>query len=102
MDNTSVLREFMQKVWNEKDFGAIPAFVDPQYTIHTDTGDPWEGKTLDHREFQVRLHYSFDSFPDIHFAIQHTVADGDHVAEQPLRQVAIQRGIKPEFFRRLP
>lgn len=70
----------MQKVWNEKDFNSIAAFVNPAYTIHIDTGDLWEGKTLNHKEFETRLNYSFDSFPDIHFAIQHAIADGDYVA----------------------
>jgi predicted ester cyclase len=80
MSNEQILRQFMQQVWNEKDIAAIPQFVHPAYTIHIDTGDPWEGKTLDHREFEIRLHYSFDSFPDIHFAIQQAVSDGDYVA----------------------
>ena len=70
----------MQKVWNAKDFNSIAAFVDPEYTIHIDTGDPWEGKTLNHEEFEIRLNYSFDSFPDIHFAIETAVSDGDYVA----------------------
>ena len=70
----------MQKVWNEKDPCSIAAFVDPEYTIHIDTGDPWEGKTLNHKDFETRLHHSFNSFPDIHFAIQNAISDGDYVA----------------------
>ncbi|MDB5211039.1 MAG: hypothetical protein JWQ30_1866 [Sediminibacterium sp.] len=70
----------MQRVWNEKEFGAIPEFVDPAYKIHLDSGDPWEGKTLNHEEFETRLHHSFDSFPDIRFDIQSSIADGDYVA----------------------
>lgn len=80
MDNESILRDFIQSVWNEKDVDRIAEFVHPAYTIHLDTGDPWEGKTLDHKEFAVRLNYSFHSFPDIHFAIGTAVADGDYVA----------------------
>lgn len=79
MKNEIILSHFMQQVWNEKDITAIAAFVDPAYTIHIDTGDPWEGQTLDHASFEERLYYSFNSFPDIHFAIQQTVADGDYV-----------------------
>ena len=70
----------MQKVWNEKEVNSIAAFVDTTYTIHIDTGDPWEGKTLNHKDFEHRLHYSFNSFPDIHFAIQNAISDGDYVA----------------------
>ena len=80
MTNEIILRDFMQKVWNEKDVNAIAAFVDPAYTIHIDTGDPWEGQTLNHLVFESRLNYSFNSFPDIHFAIQQAVSDGDYLA----------------------
>lgn len=80
MNNENLLRAFMQKVWNEQDFDSIARFVDTDYTIHLDNGDPWEGKTLNHSEFKIRLHYSFDSFPDMHFEIQQAISDGDHVA----------------------
>ncbi len=80
MRNELVLRAFMQKIWNEKDVNSIAAFVHPEYTIHIDTGDPWEGKTLNHEEFETRLNYSFNSFPDIHFEIQQVIADGEYVA----------------------
>ena len=79
MKNEIILKDFMQKVWNEKDFTAISTFVHPEYTIHIDTDDPWEGKTLNHPEFETRLNYSFNSFPDIHFEIQHTISDGEYV-----------------------
>ncbi len=80
MNNVTILQDFMQMVWNEKDLDAVERFVDNEYSIYLDTGDPWEGKTLDHDEFKKRLHYSFDSFPDIHFTVQSVIADGDHVA----------------------
>lgn len=80
MTNETILRDFMQKVWNEKDINSIASFVDTAYTIHIDTGDPWEGQTLSHAAFETRLHYSFNSFPDIRFDIQNTVSDGDYVA----------------------
>lgn len=80
MNNEQLLRAFMQKVWNEQDFNSVETFVDNDYTIHLDNGDPWEGKTLNHSEFKIRLHYSFDSFPDMHFDIQQAISDGDYVA----------------------
>jgi steroid delta-isomerase-like uncharacterized protein len=80
MNNEMVLRNFLQKVWNEKDVDSVDQFVHSSYTIHIDTGDPWEGKTIDLEEFKVRLHYSFDSFPDINFEIQSAIADGNYVA----------------------
>jgi predicted ester cyclase len=80
MKNEIILKDFMQKIWNEKDFNAIATFVNSEYTIHIDTDDPWEGKILNHQEFERRLNYSFNSFPDIHFAIQSAISDGDYVA----------------------
>ena len=80
MDNETILREFIQKVWNEKDFDSISQFVAAEYTVHRDTSDPWEGKTLDQSEFKTRLSYSFNSFPDLHFDIRTAISDGDFVA----------------------
>ncbi len=80
MNNEAILRDFIQKVWNEKDLKSVDQFVHSSYSIHIDTGDPWEGKTLDLKDFKLRLHYSFDSFPDINFDIQSSIADGDYVA----------------------
>ena len=65
MSNETILKEFVKKVWNEKDFDSIPLFVDNEYSIHLDTGDLWEGKTLNNTEFKTRLEFSFNSFPDI-------------------------------------
>jgi len=80
MNNENILRDFMQKIWNEKDLSIVDQFVHTSYSIHIDTGDPWEGKTLDLEEFKVRLHYSFDSFPDINFDIESAISDGNYVA----------------------
>lgn len=80
MNKETILREFMQRVWNEKDFDRIPVFLAPAYTIHLDTSDPWEGKTLNHSEFRARLNYTFNSFPDISFEITDTISDGNFVA----------------------
>ena len=80
MSNQEILTEFIQKVWNEKDFSSIPLFVADDYTIHLDTGDLWEGKTLNNSEFKKRLEFSFNSFPDINFQIKSSIADGNYVA----------------------
>jgi len=80
MNNETILKDFMQKVWNEKDFDSVTEFVSSEYTIHLDSGDPWEGKTLNNDEFKIRLNNSFEPFPDINFAIQTTISDEDKVA----------------------
>ena len=80
MKKEILIREFIQKVWNEKDFDRIIDYVAPDYTIYIDPSDPWEGRTLNFEEYAMRLDYTFDSFPDIHFEIKTIVADGDDVA----------------------
>ena len=80
MDHALIIRNFITAIWNNQDFSSIPLFVGPAYRIDLDRGDPWEGKPLDHGEFEKRLHYSFDSFPDMHFDILSTLSDGDLVA----------------------
>lgn len=80
MKNETLLREFIQKVWNEKDFDRIIDYVASDYTIYKAPSDPWAGRTLNFEEFAMRLDYTFDSFPDIHFEIQTINADGDDVA----------------------
>ena len=76
MENEAILRRFIQKVWNEQDFDSITKYVARKYTIYKDPLDPWEGRTLNFEEFAMRLDYTFDSFPDVHFEIQHAISDG--------------------------
>ena len=70
----------MQRVWNEKDSSSLGVYLDDNYTVHLDAGDPWEGKTLDYAEFRKRLSFSFNSFPDLHFDLQMVLEDEQAVA----------------------
>lgn len=74
------LREFMDDVWNKKNVANIKKYIHPEYTVYLDPADPWEGKTLTHSEFQVRLDYSFNSFPDMNFEITSSITEEHHVA----------------------
>ena len=80
MTKEEILRTFMSKIWNEQRKDLVKQFVAPQYHIHLDTGDHWEGQTLDHTEFKKRLDFSFQSFPDIHFEITTAIEEESHVA----------------------
>lgn len=44
MNNKDILLEFIERVWNEKKIESVSEFLDTEYSIHIDTGDPWEGK----------------------------------------------------------
>ncbi|MGE0040341.1 MAG: ester cyclase [Vicinamibacterales bacterium] len=79
-DNARTLRAFMTRVWNEGDLAAADQWLAPAYTIHSDPGDPWEGRTLDRDGFRARLAASRAPFPDLAFEIHDTIADGDRVA----------------------
>ncbi|WP_299314783.1 ester cyclase [uncultured Aquimarina sp.] len=80
MNKESFLREFMDKIWNKQGFEKVEQYVHPEYTIHLDTSDPWEGKTLTHSEFKERLKFSFNSFPDMNFKITSAIQEENHVA----------------------
>jgi steroid delta-isomerase-like uncharacterized protein len=80
MNKESFLRAFMEDIWNKKQFDLVETYVHPEYKIHLDTTDPWEGKTLSHTEFKERLNFSFDSFPDMHFEITSAIPEDNHVA----------------------
>ena len=80
MDKEVFLRDFMEEIWNKKNFAAVEKYVHSEYKIHLDNADPWEGKTLSHKEFKDRLNYSFGSFPDIHFEITSAIPDVNQVA----------------------
>jgi steroid delta-isomerase-like uncharacterized protein len=78
-DNARILAEFMASVWDRGDASAVDRFLADEYVIHSDPGDPWEGKTLSRDEFRDRLRASRAPFPDLRFEIAETVADGDRV-----------------------
>jgi steroid delta-isomerase-like uncharacterized protein len=80
MNKETILRAFMEQVWNNQRKDLVPEFVAEAYQIHLDTGDNWEGQILNHSEFKKRLDFSFDSFPDMNFEITSAIEDENHVA----------------------
>ena len=80
MNKESFLREFMDEIWNEKNYNKVEQFIHPEYTIHLDAADPWEGKTLSYSDFKERLTFSFNSFPDMNFEITSAIQEENHVA----------------------
>ena len=79
-DNSAVLRRFIERVWNAGDLAAIDALVGETYTIHSDPGDPWDGRTLTREGFRERVALSRVPFPDLRFELGEMVAAGDRVA----------------------
>jgi steroid delta-isomerase-like uncharacterized protein len=79
-DNTTRLIAFMERVWSAGEVAAVDEFLGPQYTIHSDPGDPWDGQTLSVSGFKERLLASRAPFPDLTFDIDETFSAGDRVA----------------------
>ena len=46
-NNKTILREFMDEVWNKGNLDAADKFIAFPYVIHSDPGDQWEGQSLD-------------------------------------------------------
>ncbi|MGD8380410.1 MAG: ester cyclase [Gammaproteobacteria bacterium] len=67
---TQLLKEFIQRIWNEGDLEAASDYLAPRYTVHHDPGDPWEGKTLDLEGFRRRVRQSRAPVPDQTFRLQ--------------------------------
>lgn len=74
------VRDLFDRVWNRGDLGAVDELIAPAYTIHSDPGDPWDGKTLDRDGFKERFTVSRAPFPDLAFEIHEAVSDGRRVA----------------------
>jgi steroid delta-isomerase-like uncharacterized protein len=79
-DHASLLRQFMERVWNRGELDAIDELLAETYTVHSDPGDPWSGQSLDRAGFRARLVASRAPFPDLRFDLGEVVAEGDRVA----------------------
>lgn len=69
-DLKSVLESLIEDVWNRGDFSRIETYIAPKYQIVSDPGDPWDGDTIDISTYKVRVLYSLNAFPDLHFDLQ--------------------------------
>ena len=76
----SLVLALYREVWNRGDLEAVSHIVAPEYTIHSDPGDPWDGMTLNRAEYRRRVEHTRRAFPDIVFTVAETVATGARVA----------------------
>lgn len=79
-ENATLVRELVRTVWSLGDYSAVGRLVAARYVVHSDPGDAWEGRTLDHAAYVERVRYSRAAFPDLGFEIEDAVADGRRVA----------------------
>ena len=79
-DLESILTKFIREIWNEGDFRNLDSLVTDPYEILSDPGDPWNRKSIDHQTFRQRVAYTRNGFPDVHFDIRETIAEGERMA----------------------
>ncbi len=70
---------FCDAVWNRRDLTGLERYIAPLYSIRSDPGDPWDGRTLTREEFADRVRISCAPFPDQHFTIEDMLVDGARV-----------------------
>jgi steroid delta-isomerase-like uncharacterized protein len=80
LDPAKLIELFIEEVWNRGDFSNLEALVVDPYTIHSDPGDPWNGKSIDYETFRTRVGYTRRAFPDVRFNIDETISGNDKVA----------------------
>jgi steroid delta-isomerase-like uncharacterized protein len=74
-----IVRELHDIVWTSGELSDVDRLVAPQYVVHSDPGDPWEGQTLDRATYRERVRYSRTGFPDLTFTIHEIIATEDRV-----------------------
>lgn len=74
------LARFLDEVWNRSDLASIDRYIAPAYTIRRDSGDPWDGRTLDRALYRERLQVSRAPFPDQRFVIEEIIAEPERAA----------------------
>jgi steroid delta-isomerase-like uncharacterized protein len=79
-DTESVLTKFIREIWNEGDFRNLESLVTDPYEILSDPGDPWNRQSIDHQTFRRRVAHTRNAFPDVHFDVRETVAEGERIA----------------------
>lgn len=71
--NKAIIREFFEQVWNRRDEAAIDRFIAAEAAGNDpDFGIGREGFKRQWRQWQA-------AFPDLHFAIEEMIAEGDTV-----------------------
>lgn len=77
---SALVANLCDRVWSRGDYSAIEQLVAPEYVIHSDPGDPWEGQRLTHDQYRERVQYSRSAFPDLVFHLDEAIAAGARVA----------------------
>jgi len=96
VQNRDLLVRFIDEVWNAGNIEAADRYIAPEYTIHHDPGDPWDGKSLDFAGYKERVRLSRAPFPDQCFSVHDLLADLDRVV-MTWHWLATHKGDFPGF-----
>lgn len=64
-----MVKKLITEVWSEGKLSEVNQLIAERYKIFFDSGDPWEGETLDHEAYKKRVMLSRKVFPDLNFKI---------------------------------
>ena len=78
--NKILLDKLINEVWNKGNLDVVNEVVADRYTIHRDSGDPWEKQVLDHETFKQRVMLARNVFPDLQFIIDDYVCEDNKIA----------------------
>ena len=68
-------REYIERVWNQKQLHALDELGSPDYRRHLGPTEP----SIDREAQKLRLGALQRALPDVHFAIDDLIAEGDRV-----------------------
>ena len=71
----AVVREYLERLWNAHDFSVFDKYVSPDVVYH-----PPRGGTKRYDGYRAMAERFVGAFPDLHFALEGEVAEGDLVA----------------------
>ena len=72
-NNKELARQFFEQIWNQGDESAIDRFI----AEHAAGNDPKFG--VGRESFRLQWHKWRQAFPDIHFAVEEIIAEGNTV-----------------------
>lgn len=78
--NKTAVMKLLDEVWSKGNLAIVDELIAPQYTIHHDPGDQWEGKAIDLATYKERVKQSRTVFPDQRFYIDDIMSEDSKVA----------------------
>jgi len=82
------VREYIERVWNQQEVDALDELASPSYRRHLGPSEP----PIDRTAQKARLRSLQGALPDVHFAVDDLIAEGDRVVFR-VTVTGTQRGV---------